>query len=463
MNLSRTTLVPGDPLRDFTIAWSRDGLSGSFTLDPVDGSPSLFLQDKPVGANSQHSEGFAGAPLVAVGTPPGAYTLNNEGDLAAVTVVARPNRPAIRLNPGTLCLSAGCVQRMLDTGHDLILDPGTYYFDRAIRLPPGCTIRGHGARLVRLPDGDYGERMFIGGQDCTLEGLGLVPIWLAFHAPDVTTGLVLKDCTVFAGNFGYAYAEAYFENCLFDGGTMVVGAPHGHYRRCRWTRNPPDTNAFAVSGPCVGALVLEDCTFDDTDRGPVSRCLQGPVADNLIVGLRLRDIQRDQNGNEMVSAEGNGLHGFDRNLVIGTRVRNCDGNFFLPWDAPARGNLVLDTVVRGGGGLWLGGVNDAEQSGNVYDQFELHDTDGIRLGWRDGHGRAHGLGIAGNVIRNGAVLGFRPSRMNQGRYAAATYERAGWFDKVACGAGNRFENVSYRVNGINATLTQDIEATASVE
>lgn len=453
MHLSRADFVLGDPLRDHAVAWHRGGIpSDPARLLGEDGNY-YRLDESPVGANSHWVAPYARTVRVPPGTPPGTYGLEVGPSFGVVVTVSAPPLavgPAAWFGPDTVCLSADAVQAALDRRWQTWFRPGNYYFTKSLNLPPHSTLRGRGAKFIRLNNGDpndVGQPLFRAGQDCLLDGLELVPHDLAFHHHSVVTGLTLKDCAIRCGNFGYQYERSFFDRCLWDGGGMTIGAPHGRYRRCRWTRNPSGTNAFAVSGPCVGGLVLEDCEFDDTDRGPVHRCLVGPVSDNLCVGLRCRNIQRDSNGNEMVSAEGNGLYGFDDNLVVGTRVHNCDGNFFLPWDAPARRNLVLDTVVKGGGGIWLAGVNDVAQVGNVYDQFELHDTDGIRLGWRDGNGRRHGLGIADNAVRNGAILNFCPSRLNQGRYDPAVYQRTDWLDVVACGPGNRLENVSTRGGG----------------
>lgn len=110
-------------------------------------------------------------------------------------------------------------------------------------------------------------------------------------------------------------------------------------------------------------------------------------------------------------------------MHVHVRLRNCDGNAPLLWDAPARENAYLDWVQEGGGGPWFAGVNDVEQSGNVLENYEIRGG-GWTLGWTDGNGRVHGAGVTGNVLRSGAFVGYKPSRFNQGRYDPSFYNRS---------------------------------------
>lgn len=479
LRLTRRVLTPGDPLRNWVPVWHHDGVPPhAFLKNPF--GYDLELTPEAVSLNPSHAASWSYELFVPADVPPGDYflTLGRDDDYAApVRVSPRPpERRVTHFRPDTSCLSHACVQEAIDRGDEVVFLPGDYHFTEALNLIPNSYLRGRHARLYRLDNdnpADYGRPLFRGGQDCTVEGLELVPLndqAFLFYNPAPTTGLVLRECLILEGTFGHSLGDVTCLYCVWDGGGIADSAPPGLYYRCRFQDNHV-AHAFAMRGPAVGRYALIDCTFSGTDRGPVHRCLAGPVSDNLIVGLFCENVRRDQNGNEMVSAEGQAGFGFDRNLIISSRVQNCAGNFFLPWDAPARGNRVRDLVVQDGGGVWLAGVHDMndmgnfpEVSGNVIEQFEFRRTDGLRLGWRDGYGRAHGLGVRDNVVRDGAFLDFVPSRLNQGNYDPATYARLDFLDVVNCGPGNRLSNVTHRQGGrvqvLNVTIPEGTGTTA---
>lgn len=439
MHAFRTTIITGIPERDFTVAWSRSGLATDRKLVDT-GGQEVAAEFTPVGRSHSHSDPYAVRIRVLPGTMPGSYQLVAGDDRMWIQVAPKsaPHKVAT-LRPDTSALDSAYISLMLANGYDIVFLPGAYYLDEPVILPDaGCRIMGYGAKFYRTNGTSH---CFTGGRNATFIGCEFHPYYYLYWSDTTRFGFHFIDCKFARGTIGWPLAEAVFSNCEWHLAGVEDGGPLGLYINCRFRRNEV-YHAFKVRGPCEGKLALVDCEWEDTDRGPVFHCNDGSVSDNLIVGPKFRNIQRDQNGNEMVSTEaGNSLHSFNRNLILGARVSNCDGNFGLIWDVPSHDNLYRDFVIDGGGGIWLSGVNDVPCTGNIYEEFELRDTDGIRLGWRDGYGRAHGLGIANNIIRHGAVLGYRNSRMNQGDYQERYYTRQSVIDYIASGDGNQIVNV----------------------
>ena len=454
MHAFRTNLTPSVTESDFTVVWSRTGLSGNRRLLDT-GGQAVAVEFESVGRNGNHSSLYSTGVKLPKGTVPGSYQLVIGEERLWLKALPKPEpRRHATLYPWTSALSADYVNWLLANGYDLNFASGAYAFDRPIVLPDaGCRIAGEGARFYRKANGVWGEHCFTGGQNVTFIGCEFQPLQYLYWSAEPRYGFAFAGCKFASGTFGWPLVDAVFLNCEWDRGGIEDGAPLGLYQNCRFRRNDA-YHAFKVRGPCEGKLALIDCEWDDTDRGPIFHCNDGSVTDNLIVNPKFHRIQRDQNGNEMVSAEGGvgamtGGYSFSRNLILGARVSGCDGNFGLMWDVPNHDNLYRDFVIEGGGGIWLSGVSDVHCTGNVYEEFELRDTDGIRFGWQEAgvdgagnpNGRKHGLGIANNIIRNGGILGYRNSRMNQGRYDPAFYTRQAVIEYFASGEGNRIDNV----------------------
>lgn len=434
MQSFRKTLVIGDPYRGWTLVWDRLGLpSGDFTVKAGDGYEEKLATFYP--ARTANAGGHMRIVALPAGVPLGdASIVGADGSLLPITVTAVRPQPDAQISTRH---TAQDVAAALAYGCRVILAPGLHVWDQAVELPDGADIVGYGARVVRTSNGDYGERVFSGGRNATVRGVTFESLWLTFHSNPIVTGLVCIGCVFRSGLLGYGHTECFFQDCTFEGCNVTI-APPGLYLRPRFLRNSPG-NAFSLWGPCVGQFAMIDAEFDGTDRGPVFNTNNGPVTDNLLVGLSCRNLTRDDNGNEIVMAEG--AHEYSRNLHIHTRVNNCDGHVFQ-MDAAAHDNGFFDTVQDGGGGFWLMGAGDRPQTGNVYDNFELRGG-GITLGWRDNTGRTHGANTAKNVFRNGAILNYRPSRLNQGRHDPAYYARQAAILALQPKAGllNTVENV----------------------
>lgn len=311
------------------------------------------------------------------------------------------------------------IENSLNDGYKVILNPGLYFWERCLKLPDNCELIGYGAVIARLPDADFFNRMLTGGNNARVIGLTFKNLEYVIHSwPEIVYGLRMIDCKIVNGNLGNGYMDCLFQDCVFDKSYCTM-APQGLYLRCLWSNNQ-EGNAFNLFGPCVAELAMIDSEFDGTDRGPVFNTNNGSVTDNIFINTVCRNINRDNNGNEIFMCEG--TNEYSRNTHIHTRVFNCDSNVFLIWGSPAKDNLIIDTVIDGGGGFMIAGVNGVEQSRNIFDNFELRGC-GITLGWKDGTGKIHGENITYNVFKNGAIVGFKQTRINQNNYDEKYYER----------------------------------------
>jgi hypothetical protein len=409
----RPRLVVGDPDRNWAVLWSRAAAAGEgphlgrpASLTPADGGPAVTIPAEPAPAAEpvQHAQQTLRLPA---DLRPGRYALAINGlDCGAVEVVPARARPQVKqLKPGD---DADELERAL-RDHDVELLPGRYVFSRAVHLPAGRRITGWGAHIFRTPDGDYGERMFVGGADCTLTGLTLHPWYLAFHSNPAVQGLVLDRVTLASGILGYGYDAALVRDCVFDGGYNPA-APSGLYLRCRFVGGAP-TSALRFDGQYPGNTAVIDCTFERTRDALVVNTNHGSFTDNLIHNLRAYGIVGGANGNEVCSAEGDAANECSRNLYWMPRVLGCNSPLF--WTSTTRRDeFVYALEADGPSSIVLSGWGGAEISGCRFVSYELR---GGRLiiGQRDAAGNL----VSGKVVRN-SLQGWHvgplvSSRMNQ--------------------------------------------------
>ncbi len=438
MQAFRKTLVPGDAARNYTVVWDLNGLDDDVNwLVSGDGPNYPLTASYPLRNTSAK---WAVRQLAIPDVPPGQYRIGLDPKQSfPVTVEEEPKGSRWTRFP------AGNYDKLLGqlTAHTskLTLEAGLHTWSAGLELPKGFTISGHGAVVRRIPNGEPGEPLFIGGDGCTLEGLTLEPWDLVCHADPGVNGLILKNCIIRGGRLGYEMSGCVFENCIFDGGDVTF-APKGLYLRCSWLRNNAG-NAFNMFGPCIGELAMLDCLFDGTDRGPVFNTSNGAVTDNLFCGNVCRGINRDDNGNESFLAEGG--HEFSRNLAIHNRAYDCDGHMFQ-LACEAHNNLIQDTIQDGGGGFWIMGPEDCPQTGNKFDNFELRNGAGITIGWMDAAGRVHGLNTQDNAFTDGVIVAWKPSRLNQGRYDPHYYQGQ---PIMAWVSGNSTETIEVMEGGVS--------------
>jgi hypothetical protein len=439
--VSRRRLVVGDPERSQLLLWSRDAaeqsgppLDGPLALTPRDGGNAVTLTDVPFpAADPVPFAERAGA--VPRNTKVGRYRLAVNGvDCGTVEVVKPPEKDR-RFKPKTLPAgsSADDIEAALQL-HDVELLPGRYEIERAIHLPPGRSITGYGAHLVRIPDGDYGERMFAGGQDCTVTGVTFHAVYLTFHAFPAATGLVLDRCTFASGIVGYGYEETVVRSCTFDGGTATY-APGGLYQACRFVGGRP-ASALMFSGAYPGNTAVVDCEFRATRDALVVQTNGGSFTDNLIHNLRAYNLAGAGNGNEICSAEGDPAFECSRNLYLGIWAIGCNSPLF--WTSTQRRwEFVYGLDADGPTSICLAGWGGVEVTDCRFMNYELRGGR-LLIGARNASGNL----VSGQVLRNqfqghhGPLI---PSRMNQptgdaAAYAATTAVLA--YDRDECAAND---------------------------
>lgn len=426
VGVSRVRLVPGDADRGWTAVWSRMAalggppLGGPSTLTLTGGGDVVPVPFEPFPA-AEPSAFFQQTVRVPSGTAPGPYDLAVNGVAAGTVEVRPPNeRPKlVRLLPGA---TAQTLEAALER-FDVELLPGVYYLGRAVRLPANRRLTGYGAHLFRNPDGDYGERMFVNGEDCTLTGLTLHPWYLALHGEYAVPGMVLRDCTLASGILGYGYADILVTGCDFAGGYAIY-APPGAYLGNRFTGGTP-SSALLFYGSYPGNTCVVDCTFDKTRDALVVNTNAGSFTDNFIQNLHAYGLNNNQNGNEVCSAEGNPANECSRNLYVGVWVIGCCSPIGVA-ETTVRDNLWWTIDADGPSCLLIDGWGGVEVSGNTYANYELRGGR-VVIGARaqDGNGAQTGELVSGRVTRN-VFLGRHtgqliPSRLNQPTGTATAY------------------------------------------
>jgi hypothetical protein len=473
--LFRSRLIPGTPTGDlpaaWTPAWFADGRpTGEAALVDASGKRFPFVLTHPFRADTctWHAEGYQ----CPEGTPPGTYATDFGGVPGpAVEVVAARPLPRRKgdytaVSPWTsadtlAALFAAYAKGKVKQLKPIWLESGRHYWDRDLAFPAGAWVDGVSARVCCVPNGRYGERLVYGGQDCTFRGVEFEPFYLVQHADGAgVTGTQYLDCT-FRGagpqNLGWGMTGVHIEGCEFRG---VGTAAAGLYLRNRFTGPQGGLN---VGGPSAGGVCLIDNEFDGTHRGPVFNTNGGAITDALVAGCRVHGQLDGNNGGEAFLCEG--AHPFDRFLLLHHRVWANESFGLSTWDAPIpTGGRVVDFRQEGGLGLWLAGAGAITQTGIVVDVWELADSWGVTIGWRDAAGKAWGDGVAGNTLRNGAVIGLRQSGMlNQGQYNPAWLARpAALWSQVAGGWSRNTVEPSVRCCDLPAGVADVGEATAAV-
>ena len=321
-----------------------------------------------------------------------------EFDLAGVTITVHklPKAAAVRyLSPGA---TAAEIEYRLRDGYDVELRPGLYRLTRCVHIPAGRAVRGYGAVLWRVPDGDYQERVFHPADRVTLEGLtvrGDGPSRYLFSGGYEDPNLRAENVTA--------------RNCTFTDGTMIgeFNPPGLWCDGCEWVRS----SAGPVYGPALlsncrwlgtdaatnpGVLLwgaadvaLVDCDWHNVAQGVSVQGFRGSTRGVLLTGPVMENLSLKQNGCEGFGVEGPGA--LESCMLLHHRYRG-EGHAVNFWDAPASNNLVRDFTADGGVGVELAGYNGVEQTGNVICDGEIR---GGCLMFA-----THGDGARGNEARN---------------------------------------------------------------
>lgn len=429
--LYRTSFVAGDPLRSLVYAWCRDGgLSCEYVeLRKKGSSYDTAVKMAPLilgTIRDQGDEDWHCGAVVPEGVSSGQYTLTIDQHSWDVAIATAPTDP-IPIDSIPAGYSVGAVEKALAKGRIAALAPGDHAWTRALYVPTvNASIIGQcGARVVRIPNGDYLDRCIIPADGLMLNNIvfELSPGSILLHGQP-TRNVNLHRLVIRGGNLGWALPGAYIAECRFECGCPI--APAGLWYR-NWFRDTPVEDAWKTVGD--GPVAMIDADFARTDRGPIFQLPADALVESpLFVGLRCRDIERGNNGNEILMTEGGGT--IQNGLFLHTRIKNCDSNVFQ-WvgGVNVRNCLVRDLSIANAGQIWMGEGN-GDVSGNVFERFELTNTAGIVLG----------VNATDNTFRDGAVVNYRPSRVNQTWYSPSFYApRPAVADN---GAGNTFDGVT---------------------
>jgi hypothetical protein len=406
--LSRSTLTPGDPDRNWLNIHQRHGIpQGNASLVAPDGGvvalDRFMLGWRPWDGDEQYHSAFRLPTAVA----PKTYTLRVGGVNIGPVVVTPPKAAEwTRVHP-TWLSDQDDTDRIEEAlaDYDVELVPGTYRLDRAIRMPNGRTLRGFGATLTKRPNpADRFDCLVIPADGCTFQGITFRGNQAVFFNDHGGRNTVVSDCEFIDCTMGYWNhgGELLVDRCTFirAGPGIVTG---GTFHRCTWAGRCASFHA-CHAWRCDRLAIIE-CSFADTDRGP------GFVAnwtddfnDPFVCCLSVRNVVQGVGGSEVLGFEckpsGGGLN---RGLFLHVRAESSGQvNFFA---GTVRDCLLRDFTLRGTDILFTAGRRSDEMTGNVVEESELN-----------GGQIAFGPYASGNVVRATDFVNFTPGRRNVVQY-----------------------------------------------
>jgi hypothetical protein len=402
--LSRSTLTPGDPDRDWLLVWHRHGIPAGLG-ELVSADRTLRLERFMLGW--QHWDGdeqYHSAFRLKAPAPAGDFALR-VGNVSLGTVTVTPPRGGSRVvlspNPSQSADDSRWIEANLNSAAVVELSPGTYRLNRAVRVPPGRTLRGFGAVITKTPNpADRFDCLIVPADGCTFQGLTFRGNDACFFNDHGGRNVCVLDCRFVGCRMGYfAHAgELLVDRCEFVRASpgIVTG---GTFHRCVWSGRDPGFHA-CHAWRCDRLAIIE-CSFTDTDRGP------GFVAnwtddfnDPFVCCLSVRNVVQGVGGSEVLGFEckpsGGGLN---RGLFLHVRAESSGQvNFFA---GTVRDCLLRDFTLRGVDVLFTAMRRSDEMTGNVIEESELN-----------GGQVVFGPHATGNVVRNTDFTNFTPGRRN---------------------------------------------------
>lgn len=442
---SRNVLVPGHPDRDWIQVWSVD-------FD-------LFTHQFPVGqlvdTNNNVVELKQFYPRPWLFTEPfhscfrilnpisaGTYQLLVDGvDAGSVEV-----RDVFEPQAFTTATSMAQLKTKLAAGRDTTLAPGTYILKSPLSMPDNTRLIGYGARIIVEPKaklyGGFDDIIFSSiGDRCEIRGIEFV-FPNGFYPPDVTE-LVVADCKFKSNNWriegqngtsagGWLVIQGVnniVQNCVFSYGGRG-GGDGAAWVGCRFY-GLPDANCHAFQ--CDGnkePLMMLDCLFDGTDRGPMIRPLNRDVNEVFVSHIQCQNMNQMYNGCEALGFEGS--FQAQRSIWNNFRISNCASVLQL-------GSKTFKNRFHGfhGDDVYVNFTDEVEHTENYFYNSELR------------YGRIYlGNQATNNRVFYVGIIGWRLSVHNQfngepGIYAAKDANRAAITQVVP--SGNNIENNTYRL------------------
>jgi hypothetical protein len=413
---SRLQVTPGNPQRDWTYVWSRSGVPAGPISLTAPGQEPIPCERLLLGWPAwQGDEVYHAGIRVPANMADGVYFLRF-GEVTTnhrLTVVNR--RPLTHCAVATGGQDAERIEKALADHDTVTLLPGLFRLDRAVRVPPGRTLRGAGAVLTKTKNpADRFDCMFIPGDDCTFEGLTFRGNDAVMFNDDAGRNVVIDQCILEDCQLGYWVNDGLLvDRCRFIRASAGI-VRCGLWHRCRWEGLSRHFHAWIAWGqpdPRIRPAVV-DCVFDGTDRGPGLTSNWGDLSDSLIHSVEVRSVSRVYGGNEIFGFEVGGTKkGLRRLLAMHVRAYNCEGQVQF-WTGEVT-DCLLRNLVLDGPSLAFSAADGSSQTGNVIEESEFR-----------GGGIHFAPTAINNEVRRCGFTGWRPTRANV-EMRAGTYALTG--------------------------------------
>jgi hypothetical protein len=397
-------LRPGTP----AAVWSPSGALGDRTMQ----LPAGWAESLPVRYDDfPYLKNFIRAvtPPADAATGPAATGVMG---LKAAVLKPLPTGPVATIRRTEAAPAAAITKALANGARVVRFEPGSYALETSTRAPVGIdvVIDGEGlTRLTRVPNGEYGERMFalddgagtVHLRGLTFRHLGYPNLVLHGNGDHTARNLTVEDCTVERGQLmrlGLAPGSSVtVRRVTFRHGAGTGDLPSGSWLDLCEFRDSERSGQHACFVNGASNVLVTSCDWWGTARGIVC---QGAVGGCAFIGCRFFNVARgQQNAGELILFENDGPGEVSNNLVYGCHAVGCTGPGVSLFGAGIRGNRVencqLDCL---GWGIYLAGTHAGGSpiTGNLFAGVEA--GGGVFVG-----GNATGNDFRGVVARAGAV------------------------------------------------------------
>lgn len=378
----------------FTYIWGPQTNWAKVTKFTLDGRIPLEVRNWiPTGSH------YSLAVHVPENVPAGNYLIQ-PGAIPFEVTAPPAAREEVRVADGDVAALRAAVA----AGKDVRLSPGEYILAEPLQLAPGASLRGTSRDAVRIVG--RADVVFIPAPGATVRHVTIEATSHHFHRGDWANG-ELTDCRLVNGHWGEGKREGLLvRDVIFDRCGAMQVLDRVLFQRCRFQGlNSHGQHAWTTWGARNIAMI--DSEFDGTDRGIVIQGAWGRVEDCLFDHVSFRNIDRVENGNEVVLFENVDAR---NNIFSRIRVRDCASDAINIWESDATGNIFSDLVFDGAS-IRVFSSKPKTVANNTFRAGE------IRGGWVN----------LGQYARNNSLIGLafvspRPSRQNQ----VESFDR-GWY------------------------------------
>jgi len=269
-------------------------------------------------------------PLTAA---PGTYNIGDKEIVVRNNIVTTRPRKTQLIQPG---LSLFDAQNAVNIGRDLILKPGLHVWKGSLNVLNNTKISGYHATILRMPNGEYAERMFIPKGTMFLEGLTLThecdwPTYIHNYLDPPTSTLsgqiTVKNCTLKGGELIRCFQSRNMlvQNCRFEKASTGQVPSLSVWDHCDFVGHTANgMHAFFNTG--AEGILVTNCTWYGTNRGIVFQT--GSCRGSMIMNCYFDNIRGGEaNANEVILFEGNGVpgEGIRENTLVDINITNCAG------------------------------------------------------------------------------------------------------------------------------------------